>query len=348
MIDIDALAHQVRPVPPAAVAAARAQVDALAKPPASLGRVEDLAVQLAGIAAASERELTPPTRSVLAVFAGDHGVVARGVTQWPSEVTVAMVAMIAGGRAASSVFAAQVGARVVVVDVGVAGQRTHHPAVIDRRVRAGTDDITMRPAMSLADARAAIGHGAEVAAALIAQGHDLLLVGDMGIGNTTPASALVAAFTGAAPADVVGPGAANDAATVARKAHVVASALQRHGTHRDPIATLAGVGGLEHAAIAGAILGAAAAGVPVLLDGISTNAAALVAAAVCPASREYMVAAHRSREPAAAVALAHLGREPLMDLEMALGEGTGALLAVPVVRAAAALVGGMARLDEVS
>jgi len=330
----------IRPADPAAMAAARERHTRLTKPAGSLGALEDLSVRLAGLAGRCPPPV--PERAVVAVFAGDHGVHARGVTPWPQEVTGQMVANIVAGGAVVNAFARQVGAAVVVVDVGVAGE----PGGV-RRVRSGTRDLSATEAMTRDEALAALDVGVAVADELVAAGHDALLTGDMGIANTTPAAALVAAFTGAAATVVTGRGTGIDNETLARKTAVVAAALARHRPDRtDPVGALAAVGGLEHAAIAGLILAGAAHRVPVILDGVSAGAGALVAAALAPDAVDAMVAGHRSAEPAASVALAHLGLSPLVDLGLRLGEGTGAALALPIVASAARVLRDVATFDS--
>lgn len=336
----------INPPDPEAVAAARELQSRLTKPAGSLGRLEELATQLAGLAGRCPPPI--PTRAAVAIFAGDHGVHAQGVTPWPQEVTAQMVANFVSGGAVANAFARQVGATVTVIDVGVA-----HPlhATAERlwlrRLRAGTADLSQGPAMSRDEAIAAIEVGLSVAVELVADGYDCLITGDMGIANTTPAAALIAAFTGASAAEVTGRGTGIDDDTLARKTAVVAAALELHRPDRaDPIGVLAAVGGLEHAAIAGLILGAAALRVPVILDGVIAGSAALAAAALAPDVLGAVVAGHRSVEPGATVALAQLGLEPLVDLGLRLGEGTGALLALPIVASAARVLHDVATFDS--
>jgi nicotinate-nucleotide--dimethylbenzimidazole phosphoribosyltransferase len=244
--------------------------------------------------------------------------------------------------------AATVGARVSVLDVGVTGELPDHPRLRRARVRAGTADLSRGPAMTREEAARAVLAGAGLAEELVGSGVDLLVPGDMGIGNTTSAACLVAAFTGSAARDVVGRGAGSDDATVARKTEVVAGALALHRVDpADPLAVLAAVGGLEHAALAGIILSGAVDRVPVVLDGVSVVAAALVATALAPAVGGHLVAGSLSPEPAASLALTSLGLEPILDLGLRLGEGTGGLLAVPVVVAAARLLTEMGDLAGV-
>ena len=341
---LDETIAAIGPLDPAAVAAARARQDSLTKPRASLGALEDVSVQLAGLAGRCPPPLPEP--ATVAVFAGDHGVHAQGVTPWPQEVTAQMVANFAAGGAVINALAAQSGADVVVVDVGVASDLESVPGLVVRKVGRGTHDMTREPAMTRAEARAAIDVGIGVARDLVAGGMRCLLTGDMGIANTTPAAALIAVFTGAAPADVTGRGTGIDDATLTRKVGVVARALARHHPDpADPLGVLAAVGGFEHAALAGYVLGAAAARVPIVLDGVIACAAALAAWALAPDTTAAMIAGHRSVEPGASVALAALGLTPLVDLRMRLGEGSGAMLALPIVQGAARVLRDVATFD---
>ncbi len=334
----------VRPVSAEARAAAQDRLDRMTKPRGALGRVEDLAVALAGIAGECPPPLPEP--AAVAVFAGDHGVHAQGVTPWPQEVTAQMVANFLAGGAVVNAFARQVGASVTVVDVGVRTPLDAHPDLRGRRIAAGTADMTTGPAMTRAAARRAVAAGIAVARELVDEGHRCLVTGDMGIANTTPAAALICAFTGADPAVVTGRGTGIDDETLARKTDVVRRALALHTPDpADPLGVVAAVGGFEHAALAGFVLGGAAAGVPVLLDGVNAGAAALVAGGLAPASVGYCLAGHVSAEPGHARALASLGATPLLDLGMRLGEGTGALLALPVVAGAARALQDVATFD---
>ncbi|MGE5829466.1 MAG: nicotinate-nucleotide--dimethylbenzimidazole phosphoribosyltransferase [Micromonosporaceae bacterium] len=330
----------IAPLHAEAMTAAGERLARLTKPAGSLGALEELAVRLAGIAGQCPPPV--PVRPAVAVFAGDHGVHAQGVSPWPQAVTAQMVANIQAGGAVVNAFARQVGAQVRVVDVGVA---TGPPGPC--RVRAGTGDLSREPALSHAEALAAIQVGLDIAAECATDGADVLLTGDMGIANTTPAAALIAAFTGADPAAVTGRGTGIDDAMLARKTDIVAQALARHRPDpADPVGVLAAVGGLEHAALAGFILGGAQQRRPVILDGVIAGSAALVAAALCPAAVGAMVAGHRSAEPGATVALGYLGLHPLVDLGLRLGEGTGALLAFPLVASAARLLTEVATFDS--
>ncbi|MEJ2578345.1 MAG: nicotinate-nucleotide--dimethylbenzimidazole phosphoribosyltransferase [Kineosporiaceae bacterium] len=351
----------IGPADPGARDEAWARQHRLTKPPGSLGALEEVAARLCGLAGVCPPPVPRPV--AVAVFAGDHGVHARGVTPWPQEVTGQMVVNFLTGGAAVNVLAAQVGADVVVVDVGLA-----HPVpagadplpapgspdgtsgrgrLVSRRVRAGTADLAAGPAMSRDEALRAIEAGIGVAEELVAAGYGCLVTGDMGIANTTASAALVAAFTGADPGDTTGRGTGIDEATWRHKVSVLRAALDLHRPDpADPVGVLAAVGGLEHAALAGYLLAAAARRVPVVLDGVIATSAALVAAALAPDAVDAFVAGHRSPEPGQGLALRHLGLAPLLDLGLRLGEGTGAVLAVPLVQAAARTLGEMATFDS--
>jgi len=335
---------RLAPPDDAAAAAAAARHERLTKPSGSLGRLESAGIRLAAIA----RRCPPPVPepAAVAVFAGDHGVLAEGVSPWPAEVTAQMVANFCAGGAAVNVLARHVGARVLVVDVGVAGDLPAAPGLRQAKVRRGTGNIAREPAMSEGEALRALDVGAQVAADLAAEGAQCLLTGDMGIGNTTPAAALVAALTGRPAAEVTGRGTGIDDATLARKVAVVDQAVARCGPSGDPIEVLASLGGLEIAALAGFVVGGAAAGLPVVLDGLIAGAAALVATAAAPVCAGYLFAGHRSTEPGATSVLEHLCLEPLVDLELRLGEGTGACLALPLLQGAAKILGEMATFES--
>ena len=319
----------------------------LAKPRGSLGRLEDVGLNLAGIAGACPPPV--PSPATVAVFAADHGVVAEGVTPWPQEVTAQMVAAFCAGGAAVNVLARHSGARVVVVDVGVAASLAPAPGLLDAKVRRGTANMVRQPAMTVAEAEQALDVGARVAAEAVAAGARCLVTGDMGIANTTPSAALVAAFCGRPAAAVTGRGTGIDDATWARKVEVVERSLARaeaDGTLvGGPLAVLASLGGLEIAALAGFAVGGAAARVPVVVDGVIALAGLLAATALAPGVLPYCLAGHRSTEPGAAAALDHLGLDPLLDLGLRLGEGTGACLALPLVEAAAKVLGEMTTFD---
>ncbi len=340
------LAEEAPPPDERAFTEAKRRHPTLTKPPGSLGRLEELGVRLAGMAGRCPPPV--PESPAVVVCAGDHGVLDRGVSPWTREVTAAMVRNFCAGGAAVNAISKTVGARVSVLDVGVAGELERHPSLRGAKVRRGTDDLSRGPAMGREEAARAVLAGAGVAEELVESGGvDLLVTGDMGIGNTTPAAALISAFTGRSPEESTGRGTSIDDKTYALKMRVVREALKRHAPDPgDPLGVLASVGGLEHAAIVGVILMGAACGVPVVLDGIVSNAAALAARALAPDSVGYVIAGHLSAEPGAAIALDSLNLEPLLDLDMRLGEGTGGLLAVPPIQAAARTLGTMATLEE--
>jgi nicotinate-nucleotide--dimethylbenzimidazole phosphoribosyltransferase len=334
---------RLTPLDAGAGAEAAALHDRLAQPRGALGRLETLGVRLAAIAGACPPPVPEPV--VVAVFAGDHGVLVEGVTPWPQEVTAQMVAAFCAGGAAVNVLARHAGAEVLVVDVGVASDLPPAPGLLIRKVRHGTANLLWSRAMSVDEARQALDAGASVAAEAVAGGARCLVTGDMGIGNTTASAALIAALTGRPPADVTGRGTGIDDPTFIRKILVVEAAAARvRGLA--PLDILASVGGLEIAAIAGFIVAGAAARVPVVVDGVIALAGLLVAGALAPTAVDYCIAGHRSTEPGATAALDHLGLDPLLDLGMRLGEGTGAVLAVPLVQAAAKILGEMATLDS--
>lgn len=340
------LAAEIPPPDESAAEEARRRHFGLAKPPLSLGRLEELGARLSGMA--GENPPPVPENPAVVLCAGDHGVLQRDVSPWTREVTAAMVGIFCRGGAAVNAIARTVGARMSVLDVGVAGDMERHPLLRAAKVRRGTDDLSRGPAMGREEAARAVMSGAGVAEELIESGGvDLLVTGDMGIGNTTPAACLISAFTGSPPQETTGRGTGIDDETLKLKVSVVAEALELHAPDaEDPLGVLAAIGGLEHAAIVGVLLTGAIYGVPVVLDGVVSNSAALVAGALAPHSAGYVVAGHCSAEPGARIALRHLELDPLLDLSMRLGEGTGGLLAVPLVQAAACTLADMATLEE--
>jgi len=347
----EAAAASVGPLDVVAVAEATARQGQLTKPAGALGQLEAIGIQLAGIAGECPPPL--PVPAAVGVFAGDHGVLAEGVTPWPQEVTGQMVANFVAGGAAINVLARQAGASVTVVDVGVATDLAllgldGAPGLRRRRIRAGTGNLAVEPAMTEDEARQALDVGAETAADLVAAGARCLVTGEMGIGNTTPAAAIIAVLTATPPASVTGRGTGIDDDTLARKVAVIERALAQHGDalDRGPLSVVAAVGGLEIAALAGFIVGGAAARVPIVIDGVIADAALLVAVALVPEALAYCIAGHRSVEPGATTALAYLGLDPLLDLGMRLGEGSGACLALPVIEASARILGEMATFDS--
>lgn len=336
---------QIRPLDAKALGEAWERQKRMTKPAGALGMLEIISAQLSGLS----RQCPPPIPepAAVAIFAGDHGVHAQGVTPWPQEVTAQMVANFLGGGAVCNAFAAQVGAEVCVVDVGVATDLPATPGLLPRKVRAGTSDMTTGPAMTREEAKKAIEVGIETARDLVAAGNKALLTGEMGIANTTASAALISVFTGADPAEVTGRGTGINDETLARKTDVVRRALDFHQPDpADPIGVLAAVGGFEHAAIVGLLLGGASLRTPVILDGVSAGAAALVARAIAPEVLAACIAGHRSAEPGHVAALNKLGLRPLVDLDLRLGEGTGALLALPMVQSTARAMHEVATFDS--
>ncbi len=350
--ELEAAIDAVGPLDEAAMAAAATHLDRLTKPPGSLGRLEELVITLAGV---TGRPDAPIDRRAIVVAAGDHGVARQGVSAYPPAVTPQMVANFVAGGAAINVLAAAAGASVVVVDVGVAGpvprvrgRRRGGGRLVRARVADGTADMTAGPAMLRTDAHRAIGVGLRLVEELRSKGGlELLGVGEMGIGNTTSASALVAVLTGEPVALVTGRGTGIDDRTRARKVAAIEQALVvNRPDAADPIGVLAAVGGFEIAALVGLILGAAAARIPVVLDGFITGSAALVAAALQPALPPRLIAAHRSTEPGHAIVLERLGLRPVLDLGLRLGEGSGAALAISLVVAACRIRDDMATFES--
>ena len=334
----------IRPLDAKALGEAWERQKRMTKPAGALGMLEIISAQLAGLSRVCPPPVPEP--AAVAVFAGDHGVHAQGVTAWPQEVTGQMVANILGGGAVCNAFAAQVGAEVCVVDVGVAMDLPATPGLLPRKVRPGTADFTTGPALTREEVLAAVEVGIETARDLVAAGNKGLVIGEMGIANTTASAALLSVYTGMDPAEVTGRGTGINDEMHARKVDVVRRALELHQPDpADPIGVLAAVGGLEHAAMAGFLLGGASLRVPVILDGVSAGAAALVARAIAPESLAACIAGHRSAEPGHVAALNKLGLRPLVDLDLRLGEGTGALLALPIVQSAARAMHEVATFD---
>jgi nicotinate-nucleotide--dimethylbenzimidazole phosphoribosyltransferase len=371
------MSEQIPAINAQAQAAALARQQQLTKPPGSLGRLEDLACWFA---ARLGNPVPAMPRCEIFVFAADHGVAARGVSAFPQSVTAQMVGNFARGGAAINVLASMEDCRIEVVDVGVASEDPPPTGVRNERVRAGTRDLAASPAMTPEELTAALGVGERCAREAASRGAQLLIAGEMGIANSTAAACLICSFTGAAPDAVVGRGTGVDDAGLARKREIVQMALARAGvgvaggagvaagagaavqagvaaragvtarvprqTPQSALRILAELGGLEIAAMAGFYIESAKHSVPVLLDGYISTAAALAAVALEPRVLSWMLASHRSAEGGHAIALAALGLEPLLDLGLRLGEGTGAALALPIVRAALTLHRKMATFGE--
>ena len=318
----------------------------LTKPPGSLGRLEALSIQLAGIFGTDRPR---PDGKTVIVAAGDHGVVAQGVTGYPQEVTAQMVANFLGGGAAVTAMARHSGVRVVVVDAGIATELPHHPDLRLVRTGSGTADITRGPAMSREQAEHCLLAGANLALDVARDGADLIGTGDMGIGNTTASSAIVAALTGRPPEETTGKGTGRTRKELDLKTDAVRRALSvNRFDPGDGVDVLAKLGGFEIGVLAGAVLGGAMARRAVVLDGFISGAAALVACRLCPTVIDYLIASHRSAERGHRVILRELGLRPLLTLDMRLGEGTGAVLAMGIVEAAAACLAEMATFEEAS
>jgi nicotinate-nucleotide--dimethylbenzimidazole phosphoribosyltransferase len=333
----------VTPLDRTGEAALRARIDGKAKPLGALGRIEDLAVQLGMIWQPSE---PGAGKSVLLVFAGDHGLTREGVSQYPSEVTVAMVRTFLAGRASANAFAAAAGVEIVVVDAGVAADLPPHPGLVAAKIRHGTGNAAREPAMSVAEASAALDRGCELAVGAIAGGADSIAIGEMGIGNSASSALLLHRLASVPLDECIGNGAGQDDAGLARKRAALHRAAARSAVTA-PLEVLAEFGGLEIAMMAGAVIGTASARRPVIVDGFISSAAALVATKFWPAARDYCVFAHRSAERGHSLLLEAMDAKPLLDLGMRLGEGTGAVLTVPLLRAAARLLTDVADLSDV-
>ncbi len=343
-IALDEAIRQIGPADAEARRRAEARQLRLTKPPGSLGRLEQVSVQLAGIFATEKPRIRG--RAVI-VAAADHGVVAQGVTGYPQAVTGQMVQNFLKGGAAVSVLSRQLGVRQIIVDAGVASGIQDHPDL--RRVSAGhgTGDITLGPAMSARQAEQCLTAGVNLAVEAARSGADLIAAGDMGIGNTTAASAIAATVTDKSPRETTGKGTGRTPEELDQKVAVVKRALAvNRPDPGDPLDVLAKVGGFEIGLLAGVVLGVSAMRRAVVLDGFISGAAALLAHLLCPAARDYMLASHRSAERGHQVVLAHLGLSPLLDLGMRLGEGSGAVLAMPIIEAASACLCEMATFDE--
>lgn len=333
----------VSPVDTSITSALRARLDGKAKPLGALGRIEDLAVQLGLIAQGS-----PPSfeRALLLVFAGDHGLNQEGVSSYPSSVTQAMVATFLAGKATANAFAQAVGAQLRVVDAGVDADLPAHPTLLDMKVRRSTRNAAVEPALSRDEAVRALEIGARIARDAAEEGFEILALGEMGIGNSASAALIMHRLLPAPLDECVGRGAGHDDAGLARKLAVLQRAAARSPA-TDPLDVLTEFGGLEIAMMAGAIIGAASAGLPVLVDGFITSAAALAAIRLVPAVEGYCVFCHRSAEQGHRRMLEALDAKPLLALDLRLGEGTGALLALPLARAASRLLSEVASLDDV-
>ena len=336
--------EMIKPLDEGAMAEARARQDILTKPPGSLGRLEELSIQLAGIQAKPVPQIR---HKAIITMAGDHGIVAEGVGNWPQEVTAQMVHNFLRGGAGINVIARHVGARIVVVDMGVAGELEPDPQLLSRKVAPGTRNMSLGPAMTGAEAIKAVETGIEIVAAEVAKGLDIVGTGDMGIGNTTASSAICAAITGRPVAEVTGRGTGITDGLLRHKVEVISRALAvNRPDPQQPLDVLAKVGGFEIGGLVGVMLAAAAHRIPVVIDGFISGAAALIAAALSPRLRHFLIAAHLSAEAGHRLLLKHLGLEPLLDLDMRLGEGTGAALGIFLSETAARVLAEMSTFGE--
>jgi nicotinate-nucleotide--dimethylbenzimidazole phosphoribosyltransferase len=323
--------------------AVRKEFDGLAKPVGSLGKLENIAAQIAGITRSHTPTIDP---AAIALFGADHGIaVDNSVTPWPQAITAQMLEVMGENKAAVSVLARTADVYVEIVNVGAIVD-SKSPNVRNERVASGTQDIRISTAMSETVVRAALEVGAATAERLIAGGSRCLVTGEVGIGNTTPSAALIAHFTKATAEQVTGRGSGIDDETYFRKKEIIANLIARVKNEDDPIKVLADIGGIEIAALTGYILRAASLQIPVVLDGIITLAAAIVAHAINPEINQFYIAGHTSSEPGSHIAIAYLQLQPILDLELRLGEGTGGLLSIPIIRASCQAFSGMARISD--
>lgn len=334
----------VPPLDESAMAAARERQKTLTKPPGSLGRLEELSIQLAGIF----HDPSPTIEDkVILTMAGDHGVVAEGVSAFPQEITAQMVGNFLNGGAAINVLARHAGARVVVVDMGVAHDLPPTPNLVDKKIGRGTRNLAQGPAMTRREAVEALKAGADVAESELERGLDILAVGEMGIGNTTPSTAIASALMNLPPEEIAGRGTGLDDAGLDRKIQAVKKGLDVNQPNRgDVIDVLAKVGGFEIGGMAGAILAVAARGRPVMVDGFIATAAAMISVGLAPTIQPYLIAGHLSDERGHRLMLDWLDLDPLLDLRMRLGEGTGAALGFSLAEAACKTLNEMATFAE--
>ncbi len=334
---------EIESVDQKAMEEAAARQDQLTKPPGSLGRLEELSIKLAGIARSVPYRIEGKH---IFTMAADHGVAKAGVSPYPQEVTAQMVLNFLGGGAAISVLARHVGADLIVVDTGVASDLPEAPGLIHRKIAYGTANIAEGPAMTEDQAWQCLCEGIKLVEDL-PEGFRLVGLGDMGIGNTTPSSAIISVITETSPLEVAGPGTGLDTEGVKRKAAIIEKAISVNNPDRtNGIDVLARVGGYEISGLAGVIIGCAKRGFPVLIDGFITTAAALIAVTVAPSVKPFLIASHRSAEPGHRIALDYLELEPILELRMRLGEGTGAALAMSIVEASAKILSEMKTFAE--
>jgi len=341
---IEETIEKIRPLDQKMMQQALERQATLTKPQGSLGRLEEISVRLAGMTGELSVDLT---RKAVFVMAGDHGIATAGVSAFPQAVTAQMVLNFLHGGAAINVLARHAGARVIVTDMGVATKLPDHPELLVKKIAAGTANMAEGPAMTRDQARAAIGAGIEIVTAEIEKGLDIVGTGDMGIGNTTPSAAICAVITGNAVVDVTGRGTGIDDEKLAFKVKMIEQAIAvNRPKPDDALDVLAKVGGFEIGGLAGVIIGAASHRRPVVIDGFISGAAALIAMTMAPQVKDYLIAGHQSVEPGHQLMLEHLGLEPLLNLDLRLGEGTGAVLAMQIVEASARIIKEMATFAE--
>lgn len=341
---LESTIQNIQPLDKNAMSLARARQETLTKPAGSLGRLEELSIQLAGIQGKSRPQIK---QKAIVVMVADHGVVAEGTSAYPQEVTGQMVLNFIRGGAAINALSRQVGARVIVVDIGIAGKTSSFMGILRHKVAPGTRNMCKGPAMTIGEATEAITAGIEVVKTEINKGLDIIGTGEMGIGNTTASSAICSVFTGKTAAEVTGRGTGLDDKQLQHKIEVINKALDLNKPETGrPLEVLAKVGGLEIGGLAGVMLGAAANRVPVMVDGFISGAAALIATGLCPQVKDYLIAAHLSFEPGHKIMMEYLGLKPLLDLDMRLGEGTGAALGISLAEAACRTLNEMATFAE--
>ena len=342
---LEIIVNQIQPLDQAAMQAAQERQNMLTKPAGSLGRLEELSIQIAGIMG---KPIPAIKEKVIITMAGDHGVVAEGVSAFPQEVTPQMVANFLNGGAAINALARHIGARVVVVDMGVASDiPSVDEKLIRRRVGSGTANLAQGQAMNRGQAEESIQSGIEVTLAEISKGADIIGTGDMGIGNTTSSAAIACALMGESPEKIAGRGTGVDDEGLKRKTSAIQRALDVNRPNpKDALDVLSKVGGFEIGGLAGVMIGAAANHVPVMVDGFISTAAAMIAVTLAPQCKDYLIAAHRSKEYGHSAMLEWLGLKPLFDLDLRLGEGTGAALGISMAEAACKVLAEMATFTE--
>ncbi|MFC2034343.1 nicotinate-nucleotide--dimethylbenzimidazole phosphoribosyltransferase [Chloroflexota bacterium] len=327
-----------------AILAARTRQDQLTKPEGSLGRLEELSIQIAGIQGKAIPEIK---HKAIITMAADHGVVAERVGNWPQEVTAQMVYNFLGGGAGINILAHHVGARIIVVDMGVASNLDSHPKLITRKIADGTGNIAHGPAMSKEEAIKAIETGIDITTAEVAKGLDIVGTGDMGIGNTTASSAICTVMTGKSVTEVTGRGTGIDDKQLTHKIEVINRALEVNQPDKEkPLDVLAKVGGFEIGGLVGVMLAAAANRIPVVIDGFISGAAALIALALAPGLKDFLIAGHVSAESGHQLMLEYMGFKPLLDLGMRLGEGTGAALGISLCEISVKILADMATFTD--